>query len=404
MIDSNEIVLPVGIVCGYVKRIFDSEEMLDNITVLGEVSNLRYLGGYAYFNLKDSDGLLQCACFGLPKNEIPKDGDKIFAKGSVSFYQKGGKLSFVVKKISYTGKGELLLQYQLLKEKLQKEGLFDDEHKKQIPRFPKSVCVVTSKSGAVIKDIVRTIRNKNTKIDISVVDARVQGEGAVRDIVKGLALADKTGADVIILARGGGSVEDLSPFNDESVARAVYSVKTPIISAVGHESDLTLTDFVADVRASTPTGAGEIVSYNENEVKDYVLKTVLRIYSESLEIFDSKYEKIKYLINNFSVKSGYFYEKNKNRYLDVLNRIVFAVKDNFEKKYQKTELLLQKINTSNPIKVLQKGLYKVYFEDKPLDDVKKIKVGSQIKFESLENVVEAEVVSVKSKCKTEGER
>ncbi len=397
MNDSNDLILPVGVVCGYVKRVFDSEEMLHDITVLGEVSNLKITGGYAYFNLKDNDGLLSCACFGLYKTEIPKDGDKVYVSGSISFYPKGGKVSFIVNKISHVGKGEILLYYQKLKEKLENEGLFDEKHKKAIPTYPNSVCVVTSKSGAAIRDIVRTIRNKNSKIDISVVDVRVQGESAAEDIVRGITLADRVGADVVILARGGGSYEDLLSFCDERVVRAVYNAETPIISAVGHETDVTLTDYVADLRVSTPTAAGEYVAYDEKKIKDYVLKLCDKIYAETLESYTVEQKRLKSLINNLSLEAGYFYERTKNRYLGAINRMTAGIKNNLFQKTSKVERLLERINSASPVNVLRRGLYKVYYKDKPLSGEEKLNVGEKIVLESPDKRINAEVISVENK-------
>ena len=397
MIDNNSPVLPVGIVCGYIKRIFESEELLHNITILGEVTNLKTTGGYAYFNLKDNDGLLPCVCFGLYKTQIPKDGDKVFVSGSISFYAKGGKVSFVVDKISYTGKGELLLYYQELKDRLQKEGLFDESHKKNIPSYPSSVCVVTSKNGAAIKDVVKTIRNKNTFIDIYVVDVKVQGESAPKEIVDGIKLADKMNADLIILARGGGSYEDLLSFCDERVVRAVYDCKTPLISAVGHETDVTLVDFVSDLRVATPTAAGECATWDYNEVREYTLNQLKKIYKNAEKKYFDGQNRLNNLLNNLSLLSGYFYEKNKRRFLNATNRAVLGLNQKINERYMQTNLLLKRIDSANPISILRKGLYKVHFKDKPLVNVQEIDVGDCIILESLDAKIGAKVEYIVNK-------
>lgn len=395
----NSPVLPVGIICGYVKRIFESEELLHNITVLGEVSNFKTTGGYAYFNLKDSDGLLPCVCFGLYKTQIPKDGDKVFVSGSISFYQKGGKVSFIVDKISYTGKGELLLFYQELKEKLQKEGIFDESHKKDIPLFPKSVCVVTSKNGAAVQDVIKTIRNKNDIIDISVVDVKVQGEDAPNEIVKGISTADKSGADVIILARGGGSYEDLLSFCDEKVVRAVYNANTPIISAVGHETDVTLVDFASDLRVATPTAAGEYVAWSKQEIKNHVFTLITSVYRNSKRIIDNGQKEVISAVNNLSYVASLYYEKSKSRFSNALLRAINGVKDNLNNATLKTNLLIKRIESSNPISTLRKGLYKVYLDDKPLTNADKLKTGDKIELKSPDVNINATVdlITVKGK-------
>lgn len=396
----NEIgsyVLPVSVVCGYVKRIFESEEMLHNITVLGEVSNLRIAGGYAYFNLKDNDGSLSCVCFGLYKTEIPKDGDKVFVSGSISFYPKGGKVSFIVDKIYYTGRGELLFFYQQLKEKLEQEGLFKEENKKNIPKFPSSVCVVTSKSGAAIIDIIRTIRNKNHRIDISVVDVRVQGNEAADDIVNGLSIADKLGVDVIILARGGGAHEDLLAFCEEKVVRAVYKTKTPVISAVGHETDVTLADYVADVRVATPTAAAELVAYDLEALNSYILKIQNTIYCKANKIYNDTEKRLKFAVNNLSALSCYFYERVRNRYITATTRMTNGVKENVNEKDLDVQRFIERINVSNPMKILKKGLYKVYTEGSPLTDDSEVKTGMEILIESSKLSIKAEVKSVEKR-------
>ncbi len=390
-------VLPVGVVCSWVKQVFESEELLHNVTVLGEVSNLKITGGYVYFNLKDKDGLLPCVCFGLYKTDIPKDGDKVFVSGSISFYAKGGKVSFVVSKITYAGVGELLFFYQQLKQKLEKEGLFDQSHKKPIPKFVRSICVVTSVNGAAIRDIVKTVRLKNPLLDILISDVRVQGENAPEDIVRGLRLADKSDADVIIVARGGGSYEDLLAFCDERVVRAIYDCKKPVISAVGHETDTTLSDYVADVRVATPTATGELVAFDLLEAKKYVRKLAVSIKNCAEQSLVSSEKRLRGAVNNISLYSGYFYERSKARYLSAFDRSYEAIKEKFSEKATTAEKLLQRIDLSSPINILKRGLYKVSYDGKALTCAEKIEEGSDIVLESLDSRINAKVVSIENK-------
>lgn len=392
----SESFLTVGLVTTYVKQVFECEEMLHNITVLGEVSNLKIVGGYLYFNLKDKDGVLPCVCFGLQKTEIPKDGDRVFVNGSISFYPKGGKISFIVSKIFYAGIGELMLFYQQTKEKLEREGLFDIKHKKPIPKFPKKVCVVTSKTGAVIRDIVKTIRNKNKEIDISLIDVHVQGDGAVLEIVNGLKLADKIGADVVILARGGGSWEDLLPFCNESVARQVFEMNTPIISAVGHETDTTLVDYVSDMRVATPTAAGELISYSRREQIDYVLSKLKYISNMT----ERKLKDREFRLNNANsyvyAKAEGCFEKAQGRLNLLLHKTQSAMQNNFAEKDRRLSILLERINLSNPINVLKKGLFKVSIDNKSITEKSMVKVGDEIKVSSIEFSLKATVNEVLS--------
>ena len=392
--NSLSAVLPVGIVCGYIKQIFESEEMLHDITISGEVSNFKTVNGYSYFNLKDKDGILSCACFGLQKSDLPRDGDQVLVSGSLSFYPKGGRLSFIVSKINRAGIGEWMLFYSELLNRLKEEGLFDQSRKKAIPRFPRRVCVVTSKTGAVIRDIVRTIREKNDRIDVLLVDARVQGEDAVGDIVKGLRLADKSCSDVVILARGGGSWEELLPFCDERVARAVSDMETPVISAVGHETDTTLVDFVSDLRVATPTAAGECVTYSVSEQREYLVEELNYIAScVDRRILD--------LESKLTRANALILSKAENRYakvsarLGVLSNRMSLGAENQLAVFENTLCrVMDRINAKNPINVLKNGLFKVSVKEKNLTNKSQVEVGDDILLESIDFKIKAEVKSV----------
>lgn len=397
MIATRETILPVGLVCTYIKQIFEAEEMLHGVTVLGEVSNLRTVNGYTYFNLKDNDGVLPCACFGLARGELPVDGDKVYVNGSLSFYSKGGKLSFIVSKVYYAGIGDIMLKYFQVKSALEEEGLFDERYKKEIPKYPKKICVVTSKSGAVIRDIVRTIRNKNKFTDIAVVDVRVQGEDAPCDIIKGLKVADKTNSDVIILARGGGSWEDLIPFCDERVARAVFEVKTPIITAVGHETDTTLVDYVSDMRASTPTGAGEYLAFDVKEIKKDIRKSLLRAKLGVEYKFSKVTNAVASKVSYVCAKSESIHERTKGKINTLTaissNALDTALKD----KVLNFSLLVEKINAQNPIARIQKGLYKVVVDGKTAVSDDCFEAGKSLTVESPFIEVRAKITDVRRK-------
>ena len=397
MIGQQGTVLPVGLICTYVKQIFEAEEMLHGVTVLGEVSNLRTVNGYVYFNLKDNDGVLPCACFGLARGELPVDGDKVYVNGSLSFYSKGGRISFIVSKIYYAGLGDIMLKYLQVKNMLEEEGLFSDEYKKPIPRFPKKICVVTSKSGAVIRDIVRTIRNKNKITDISVVDVRVQGEDAVLDIVKGLKVADKTGSDVIILARGGGSWEDLIPFCDESVARAVFEVKTPIITAIGHETDTTLVDYVSDMRASTPTGAGEYLAFDTKELIGEISTKLDRISRRVSDKFDKTSSEIKSKILYVCAKAEGVQDTAKNKIINLLNVSYSTLNARMKQDALRLTSLIEKIDASNPLKRLKKGLYRVSIDGTTAISEEMFDVGKTLTVDTLNSEIDAKITEIRRK-------
>ena len=270
-----------------IKACVDSP-IFKGLEVFGEISGFKFSGPHAYFTLKDKESQLSCVCFYAAKTYNPKDGESVICKGSVDYYVKGGRLSLQVSSIQPVGKGLLFLEFERLKAKLLEEGLFDAAHKKPIPKFAKRVLVVTSKTGAVIRDIVTTVRRKNPIIDIVVKDVRVQGEGAGKEIAKVLERVDNLGYDVIIIARGGGSLEDLAPFYDEQLVRTVYKMKTPVVSAVGHETDFSLCDFVADARAATPTAAGELVAYDYYAMADELKKNMQRLLTGAKRSYEKK--------------------------------------------------------------------------------------------------------------------
>lgn len=248
----------------YLNRIIDAEELLHDIFLVGEVSGGVMNKGNFYCTLKDESAAIQVCRFGAEKNYVPENGERVLMTGSPDYYQKSGRMSFIAKHIEPFGRGRMHMELEALKKKLSDEGYFSDSHKIQMPEFVFELGVVTSLTGAVIRDIQSTIRRYNPVMNITVVDTQVQGKDAVKDIVSSLKLADNAGFDAVILARGGGSFEDLMPFNSEEVVKALYDMDTFVISAVGHETDYTLADFAADMRCLTPTAAAEAVATDIN--------------------------------------------------------------------------------------------------------------------------------------------
>ena len=246
----------------FVKNILDAEEFLSGISVYGEVTNLKMSGGHAYFDLKDESAMLSCVKFGASDLNI-KNGDLVTAFGKVNFYVKSGRLNFIVGRVTQSGLGDLYQRFLMLKEKLEKEGLFSQEIKKAIPRFAKNIGVVTSETGAVIRDIIHVTRQKNPYTNIILYPSKVQGNLAENELAAGIEYFNtREDIDTIIVARGGGSMEDLSPFNTEKIVRAIYASEKPIISAVGHETDFTLCDFASDLRVPTPSVAAEVAVFD----------------------------------------------------------------------------------------------------------------------------------------------
>ena len=250
--------ISVSMLAGYIKQIFDAETLLYNIDVIGEVSSFGISGNNAFFVIKDENAMLNCVLFGI-ESYIPKIGEKIIVTGTPKYYIKGGKLNFNAVNIKPFGEGELYKRFLELKNKLQAEGLFDIEHKKPMPKKIDRIGVVTSETGAVIHDIINVVSRRNSAQDIVLYPIKVQGLGADVDIVKGIEFfSNYDNIDTIIVGRGGGSDEDLQSFNSENVVRAIYNCKKLVVSAVGHETDFTLCDYVADSRAPSPSAAAEL--------------------------------------------------------------------------------------------------------------------------------------------------
>ena len=284
----------------YIKQKIDGDEALNTVVVKGEISNLKnHYTGHLYFTLKDEKSLIKCVMFKSYAERInfkPKDGSKVIVFGQVAVFERDGIYQIYVKAMNEDGKGDLYAAYEKLKKDLEEEGLFDQKHKKKIPLKPNIIGVLTSKTGAVIRDIINVSTRRNPNTYIRLLPVPVQGKGASSEIARGIKfMNDYSLADVIIIARGGGSLEDLWPFNEEVVARAIYESEIPIISAVGHETDFTIADFVADLRAPTPSAAAELANPDVFELKSkintYKERSRLSL-KKKVDLMKLKYEKI----------------------------------------------------------------------------------------------------------------
>ena len=303
--------IPVSTFCLYIKKIFESEELLHGISVYGEVSDFKIVRGNAYFKMKDADAVLSCVFFDC--DQIFKDGDKIIAIGSPNFYVKTGSLNFNVFKIKPFGVGDLYKQFLETKQRLEKEGLFDESHKKTKPNNIKTIGVVASETGAVIRDIINVTTRRDESINIVLYPANVQGVYAENEIINGIKFFEDYPVDAIIVARGGGSFEDLNVFNSEKIARAVYECEKFIVSAVGHETDYTIIDFVSDLRAPTPSAAAELLTNLKIDKKIRCLNCFKDIEDKVFSILDDKKHflleakqkldaNVKYLLENIEYK------------------------------------------------------------------------------------------------------
>lgn len=292
----------------YIKKLISMDYILRDINITGEVTNLNvHSNGNIYFSLKDKYARIDAMASRDDVNIQLFDGAKVMAKGTVTYYDRSGRIFLYVSEIELDGRGNLYQKYLELKEKLSKEGLFDPSHKKKIKRYPSSMGLITSTSGAAIKDVINLFIKRNKSSDIYVFPSLVQGETASENLIRGIKyFNEKEKVDTIIIARGGGSFEDLFVFNDEKLAREIFASNIPIISAVGHEVDFTICDFVADLRAATPTNAAELSTISEDEIKDYLLKKKVELNNLIEKRLNLSHFKLLSIYKNISLKNQFY--------------------------------------------------------------------------------------------------
>ena len=345
----------------YMKEKVASDEYLNSVLVKGEISNFKHhYTGHLYFTLKDESSLIKCIMFKTSTatlNFVPKDGMKVIVLGTVSVFERDGVYQIYCKAMKEDGMGDLYTAYEKLKAKLENEGLFDAEYKKKIPFMPKVIGVLTSNTGSVIKDIINVSTRRNPNVYIRLLPVPVQGEGACIKIADAIKIMnEKKLADVIIVARGGGSLEDLWPFNEEVVARAIFDSEIPIISAVGHETDFTITDFVADLRAPTPSAAAELAVTDITDLK-YTLNSYNNRFKQALQnrtkLMRLRYEKC---INSRAFTNPKQKINDKYVLLDKnLKRIENAIKNKIKDEKIKSAELISKLDAMSPLKTLTRG-------------------------------------------------
>lgn len=345
----------------YIKNKIDQDEYLNNVLVKGEISNFKHhYTGHMYFTLKDENSLIKCIMFKsytAHLNFVPRDGMKVRILGTVSVFERDGVYQIYCKAMQEDGLGDLYTKYNELKNRLELEGLFDKSHKKKIPYMPRIIGVLTSQTGAVIRDIINVSTRRNPNVYIRLLPVPVQGEGAGEKIADAIKLANENNiADVLIIARGGGSLEDLWPFNEEVVAREIYASKIPIISSIGHETDFTIADFVADLRAPTPSAAAELAVPEIDEIYEKVLEFQKRYkldLKKKLELIRLRYEKC--------MKSRAFSEplQNINEKYIKIDRITQKLNTNIVQKLNKNRNesinLISKLDALSPLKTLTRG-------------------------------------------------
>ena len=382
----------------YIKEKISADEALSNIIVKGEISNFKnHYTGHMYFTLKDENSLIKCIMFktyAQRLNFMPKDGMKVFVLGGVSVFERDGIYQIYVKAMQEDGIGALYREYEELKKKLEQEGLFSEAHKKKIPLMPKVIGVLSSQTGAVIKDIINVSTRRNPNVYIRLLPVPVQGEGAAQKIAEGIKLMnDNHMADVLILARGGGSLEDLWPFNEEIVAHAIYNSEIPIISAVGHETDFTIADFVADLRAPTPSAAAELAVPDIYEVKQKIIQAQNRLkilLSKKLEIIKLRYEKC---INSVVFKEPLRIIRDKQQILDSqIKELEKHIQEKKQQKQTKYVELVSKLDALSPLKTLTRGYSIVEKDEKIVKSIKDLNSGDKINLKLIDGVKDAEII------------
>lgn len=347
----------VSQVNGYLKRILDSNEILNNIWIKGEISNFKlHYSGHMYITLKDEGGVLKAVMFkssALKLNFNPSDGMKVLARGRISVYEAGGSYQLYIEEMIPDGVGALYLAYEQLKNKLSAEGLFNEEHKKPIPRFPEKIGVVTAATGAAVRDIINVITRRFPYAEIILYPTLVQGAGAASEIAEAIKyFNEKSEVDTLIVGRGGGSIEDLWAFNEEIVARAIFESKIPVISAVGHETDFTIADFVADLRAPTPSAAAEIAVPSVAEIYAGLSSYLTRILQAENNLIERK----RFELKNLKLKNPKDYINERSMILDsyvkrIENSLNFKLlegKKNFGE-------LCAKLEALSPLSVMARG-------------------------------------------------
>ena len=397
--DYENMAVTVSQVNSYIKDKIADDEGLNNLIIKGEISNFKnHYTGHMYFTLKDDKSLIKCIMFKTYAQKLdfmPKDGMKVFVFGGVSVFERDGVYQVYVKAMHEDGVGALYKKYEELKQKLEAQGYFEISHKKKIPQMPKVIGVLTSQTGSVIRDIINVSTRRNPNVHIRLLSVPVQGQDAAPEIAKGIKFMNEHKlADVMILARGGGSLEDLWPFNEEVVANAIYESDIPIISAVGHETDFSISDFIADLRAPTPSAAAELAVPDVYEVSQKIntYKNRLRLaLSKKYEMLKLRYEK--------SMSSSVFKEprrmvNDRAILLDqYIKKIEVAINNKRQSEKEKYVKLVSKLDTLSPLKTLTRGYSIIEKDGKTVNSVKQLENGIDVDIRLIDGKTKAKIIS-----------
>ena len=386
----------------YLKRMIDCDPLLGHITVKGELSNCKlHYSGHLYFALKDETAVVRGVMFKSQVSALPflpESGQKVIISGRISVYERDGQYQLYAENMQPDGIGALYLAYEQLKQKLEAEGLFDEQRKKKIPSFPRRIGVITSPTGAAIRDIINVLSRRYQLADVYLYPVLVQGEDAPSDLIQALHYFHTTGwADVLIIGRGGGSIEDLWAFNDEEVARAIADCRIPVISAVGHETDFTISDFVADLRAPTPSAAAELAVPSKLELEERFAGFSLRLYQSYLSGIEKRKKALESIANRRIFTNPA--EQIETRQLDldqITQRLHRATKQSHELKKEQLCTLAEKLQALSPLAVLSRGYTAVLDQtDSLVSQVSQLTVGQALVLKMKDGTADCTVTQIK---------
>lgn len=394
-------VVAVGELTRYLANLISGDRALRNLAVKGEISNFKqYASGHCYFNLKDAQGIIPCVMFRSSASRLrfrPEDGMAVIAAGSVNVYVEGGRYQLYVNDMLPDGVGDLAMAFEQLKARLSQEGLFDQEHKKPLPIYPATIGIVTSPSGAVLRDIYRVSKRRFPGIRLVLKPVQVQGAGAAEQIAQAVDFFNAHyPVDVLIVGRGGGSLEDLWAFNEEVVVRAIYNSAIPVISAVGHETDFTLADFVADERAATPSQAAEMAVRDGQEIAAQLLSLQTRLRNSAVQQLDIRRKGIVHLLTRPVMENPHLMLEQRMERLDNLAaRLGQSGSQQLKQQVQRLTHLMDKLELMNPMNTLRRGYGMVRSKDnRVIATIQEVQAGDRIQVELQDGIIHAQAVAL----------
>lgn len=390
----NDPFLTVSGLNAILHRIVADETLaLRDVPVMGEISGRSARGRHCYFTLKDANAQISCVMFDAPKDSVPPDGAMALVSGRIDYYEPYGKISIKVSSVADVGIGALRERLDRLTKALEAEGLFDESHKKRIPEYPANVGIVTSRDGAALQDVLSTLRARNSRQNLTIFDIRVQGSRCVRDAVEALREADGMGLDVILLTRGGGSFEDLFPFSDEALVRAIYAMNTPVVSAIGHETDFSLCDFVADAREITPTAGAKRISVDSKEELSRTIRALDSMRDLAWALYRDNRKRLENALNGIAGGANHLLRRCASEIEARLSNVSASADRIAKDKAREISGMLDRLESLNPTKLLKAGYFRMTFRSEPIADTSAIGPGDRVAIYGVTEKLTAEILS-----------